>query len=412
MYLLKLLLSLMTKLAITFKKLMVLLTGSRGTTIYESIPIRFFFRSSMITSPVITLPQDYSSLPYYLSFNAFGFLTIVFYIFSFVLCLIVPYMLYITYTYIIDKMYRLRFIMILLTASIIFFALPLLLLVVSALTAIPSLFFYLHFHFSIRRFDRIFSSMVSFLYRIGIITFINRLYSTIFLVISDIQFLFFTNGLFMISFGYIAISRFYLFFVITNNLSLLDKFHYVLLSLSLFLCLCIWALRLLINLSFFVVSSLQTYDKPILLFGEEVPIPPSNPSSPPIPPSTPTPPPSPIRHFSLWNSNRHTHSNYYSYARPQWYYMGNLTLGVCTLGLGCVGAYVAYQMWITTHESNLALDRNSQAMHRQSDQTDLDAGRITEEDYMNKWHPNRSSAQNKDISEMSPQEYERLSNIP
>jgi hypothetical protein len=47
-------------------------------------------------------------------------------------------------------------------------------------------------------------------------------------------------------------------------------------------------------------------------------------------------------------------------------------------------------MWQTTERSNIALDKNSQAMNRQSDQADLDAGRITKQEYLDKWFPNKN----------------------
>ena len=276
----------------------------------------------------------------------------------------------------------------------------------SMLTAIPSLIFYLHFRFNINAIQRILSYLISFLNRVGILNFLNNLYSKVFFVITDFQYFWFTQSLFFVSLGYIIISRYYVFFVVTNNFHLLNQFHYILLTLSLYLCLCIWTLRLILNLSFFIVSSLQSYNKPILLFGEDLPIPPSSNSN--IPPSS-NPPSTPPNYFSFWNLNRHTYNTSYTYARPRWYYMGNLTLGVCTLGLGCVGAYVAYQMWTATEESNRALDRNSQAMNRQSDQADVDAGRMTEQAYIDKWL-SQSTPEIKDTSEMSPQEYGRLSN--
>jgi hypothetical protein len=73
-----------------------------------------------------------------------------------------------------------------------------------------------------------------------------------------------------------------------------------------------------------------------------------------------------------------------------------MTLGTCTLILGCVGTYIAYQAWQTTIESNKAMDRNSQAMNtnsqamnRQSDQADVEAGRMSSQDYVNKWFPKK-----------------------
>jgi hypothetical protein len=57
-------------------------------------------------------------------------------------------------------------------------------------------------------------------------------------------------------------------------------------------------------------------------------------------------------------------------------------------------------MWTATEESNRALDRNSQAMNRQSDQADVDAGRMTEQAYIDKWL-SQSTPEIKDTSEMS-----------
>lgn len=141
-------------------------------------------------------------------------------------------------------------------------------------------------------------------------------------------------------------------------------------------------MRLIINLAFFVVS-LQQKNKAIFSFGEDLPNFPPNQPNLPNPPSNPSTPP--IRQFSFWNRHTYTNHNYSSYARPKWYYVGNLTLGTCTLLLGCVGAYVGYQMWQTTLDSNNALDRNSKAMERQSDRVDVDAGRLKPEDYIAKW---------------------------
>jgi len=150
------------------------------------------------------------------------------------------------------------------------------------------------------------------------------------------------------------------------------------------------SLRLLLNLSFFIVTSMTNYhhkgNKPIFL-GEIIPPDLSTPSTPNpnLNPGNSNPPSTP--QYSLWN--RHTYTNYHSYSRPRWYYYGNLTLGACSLLLGCVGAYIGYQMWQTTERSNIALDHNSQAMNRQSDQTDLDAGRMTNQEYMDKWYPKK-----------------------
>lgn len=82
---------------------------------------RHTFLFSTITTPIITLPQDYSSLPYYLSFNVFSVLTIILYLFTIILCFCVPYMLYITYQYIIDKRYKVRFIILFISFTCLFF---------------------------------------------------------------------------------------------------------------------------------------------------------------------------------------------------------------------------------------------------------------------------------------------------
>jgi hypothetical protein len=335
----------------------------------------------IISVPLITLPQDYSSLPYYLSFDIFSPLVTSFYIFSFFAALVVPYLFYIISRYIIDKQYRKRFIITFVLASIIFFTIPLTLLITSIITCIPSIFFYLHYKFKHRFFNNLFSLIVSFLNRHGILQFLLKLHTRLFHEISDYQFVFLINNLFIFSLAYTIISRFYIFFVVTNNLSLFSLNNILLLNVTLFLCLFIWSFRIIVNLSFFIGSSRQSF---IHLFGEDIPpsSPQPNPSS--IPPSSNPQPP--IRQFSFWN--RHTYYNYNSFARPRWYYMGNLTLGTCTFLLGCVGTYIGYQVWQTSIDSNRATDKNTDAINRQSDQADLDSGRMSEKEYMDKWSTN------------------------
>src|SRR5277367_3767847 len=84
-------------------------------------------------SPVITLPEDYSSLPYYLSFDVFSQLVNVFYLFTTILIFLVPYLLFFTFKNLIEKEYRIKFILVFLFFSILFFRLPISLLILSAL---------------------------------------------------------------------------------------------------------------------------------------------------------------------------------------------------------------------------------------------------------------------------------------
>lgn len=348
-------------------------------------------KSLISVTPVISLPKDYTSLPYFFSFDVFSLLTYFFYIFSLFTYFLVPYIFYIITRYIIDKQYQKRFIIIFFCSSIIFFTMPLMLLITSIMISIPSLFFYLHYNFKYKIFNNIFALIISFLSSHGILTFLLKLYTRLFHEISDYQFMFLANNLFIFSLAYTVISRFYLLCVVTNNLSLFSLNNIILLNLTLFLCLFMWCLRITINLSFFIGSSKENLT---LLFGEDIP--PSSPSSQSSPqPSSPIPPSNNnnnIRNLSLWN--RHTYYNYNSYARPRWYYIGNFTLGSCTLLLGCFGTYIAYQMLQTTIESNNAMNRNSDAMNRnsdamnrQSDQADVEAGRMSAQTYIDKWVP-------------------------
>jgi len=344
-------------------------------------------RSLLSIIPIITLPEDYSSLPYFLSFNLFSYLVTAFYIFSLITYLLVPYIFYIISRYIIPAEYRIKFIIIFLFASIVFFTIPLAMLITSIIISIPSLFFYLHYNFKNKFFNMVFSAIVFFLFRHNILQFLMKLHTKLFHEILDWQFLFLMNNLFIFSLAYTVISRFYLLFVITGNLSLFSLNNILLLNVTLFLCLFMWCLRLIVNICFYIGSSKQSF---IHLFGEDIPPSSSSPSNLPQGPN----PPSQRSIFSFWN--RHTYHNYNSFARPRWVYISNMTLGTCTLILGCVGTYIAYQAWQTTIESNKAMDRNSQAMNtnsqamnRQSDQADVEAGRMSSQDYVNKWFPKK-----------------------
>lgn len=336
-------------------------------------------------TPLITLPKDYNSLPYFFSFDVFSHLVTAFYICSLFTYFLVPYIFYIITRYIINKEYQKRFIIIFIASSIVFFTIPLVLLVTSIIISIPSLFFYLHYNFKRESFNNLFSLIVSFLARQGILQFLLKLHTRLFYEISDFQFMFLINHLFIFSLAYTAISRFYLLVVITDNLSLFTLNNIILLNVTLFLCLFIWCLRLIINLCFFIGSSKQSF---IHLFGEDLL--PSSHNPQPSPSSIPPSNPQSIRQFSFWN--RHTYHSYNSYARPRWFYVGNMTLGTCTFLLGCVGTYIGYQVWQTTIESNLAMDKNStamnknsEAMNRQSDQADVEAGRMSSQTYIDKW---------------------------
>ena len=353
------------------------------------------------TVPLITLPEDYSSLPYYLSFDLFSPLVTTFYIFSFFAALVVPYIFYIVSKYIIDTQYRKRFIITFVFASIVFFTIPLTLLIASILMSIPSLFFNLHYRFNCRVLNNLFSLTTSFLARHGILQFLLKLYNRLFLEISDFHFFFLGHNLFFFSLAYIAISRFYLLAVVTGNFALFSFNNVLLLNVTLFLCLFMWCLRLIVNLCFFIGSSKQTFIH-FSLVGEN---PPSSPQ--PLNPQ-PSPQPNPLpstRQFSFWN--RYTYHNNYSVIRPRWYYIGNFTLGTCTLLLGCIGTYIGYEMWQTTIKSNLAMDKNSEAMdknskamNRQADQADMEAGRMSEKEYMDKWCTNSDYTKLSDIEKL------------
>ena len=190
------------------------------------------------------------------------------------------------------------------------------------------------------------------------------------------------NNILILSFGYTVLSRYYLLLIVTNNFQFVNSINVFILSTNLFLCLVVWTLRLCINYSFYIVCSIEQNNKRLFLTEIEGPSSSStNPSSPNISPSNPSPNPSnpnPPK-FSLFTFNRH-HTSFNN--RPRFWYTGHLTVTICSVLLGCITTALAYQMLVTTREGNKALDRNTQAMERQSDQVDRDAKIMSLETYL------------------------------
>jgi len=325
---------------------------------------------------------SFKQLIMFLSEGHLGFLIqTIFYIFCFLSSFIIPYGYYHTYRIIKNNSLFFSFGLIMLSLATLFFYFPLLLLFSSIVASTFAFIF--SFQPYLNRYTLtipLLTFTFSRLTKLGLYTYIFKVYSTIFFIISLNKFKFFVRAYVTFSIAYIFFTKIFFLFYLSGILNTLTTFNYFLLLLMMFLSSLFWILRLVILYITIIINSIQYrnlfLDNLLLIEGGfvEQPSQPSQPSS----QSSSQPSSSVKTSYSLFSLNRHYVRQTFHYSRPRYIYNGNMIIGVCTLGLGCFAGYVAYNAMLETARGN-ELTSKANELTRQAHELTRETNELTRE---------------------------------
>lgn len=200
---------------------------------------------------------------------------------------------------------------------------------------------------------------------LNIINFFFKIYYCVFIRSTKLNFLFILYGLHLSSFFYVLLARIYILTTVVYMV-FYSPFISFLIYLNIFLCLMLFFCRFLINLSLplievISISNPTLFDNLLLMEtgGEQVP--------PPVQESSGTPSSASKSNYSLFSSFRTRTTNHYHYpisSRTNLWRSFGLTMGVCTLGVGCVTAYYSYQSAQAAQKANEIAQKAVQAAQK------------------------------------------------
>jgi uncharacterized membrane-anchored protein YhcB (DUF1043 family) len=340
-----------------------------------------------IISPAYKIFSDFSE-------GIFGLiLHTLFYVFCVFAVISIPKFCFMLYK---DVNNKLNFFILLFIAVIIttfFFLFPIIMLILTISGSILS--FILAIQIYLRKFNYlnpIIIGIFNFLSHINVMTFLLDLYSFVFFKVSFNTFKYIIDFYFIFTLAYVTFSKVFIFCFVNDLLQYFSTFNYFLLLFMMFLSLYIWLFRISLLYANVIIISYQTrrlYIDNILLIEGNNPINeiPQSSSS-----DAMTDYPRPKSVFKGFFNRHYQRNTYYYPPRPWYYYSGNLILGVCTLGIGCYGAYLGYHALQATRAQNTQmanqnkeLANQNRELARQNDLEELSQGLMTKEEYHKKW---------------------------
>jgi hypothetical protein len=211
----------------------------------------------------------------------------------------------------------------------------------------------------------------NYLWDLEILPFFIRLHALVFYKGSSLKFLFLLLSTYLLSFFYVVLSRYYLYYTVASPKQF-SYFYLILVLIGIFSCLSAFVLRLFINLSTNLVFSIKA-NNPSLWANVLLMEPDLDPDS--------VTPHKPVVSNSIFAFHRHHHRYNIPPNRFSMWQKAGFTVGVCTLVVGCVAAYYSYNSYLQSV-------RSADAAHRAADLGEVNAGLMSKEEYYQKWKNN------------------------